>query len=383
MAYTPDGSNPINYVPTDPSVEIFIIEQGTNRRLELIENFENFIWTERYNVYGDFELYAESTEKNIEKLVPGQWLGFNQSDRIMIIKKVFRETADDGHKRLKVEGKSLESIFQDRAAILSLASAKNGWTLWGDSIGHCAALVVNTTCIQGASSYKDVIFGLTIGGYPSGAALNITIKPGTVYDRVKEICDTGNLGFKITYAPQEGVPPQISGVVIYDAPLIFTVYAGADRSDWGSDSVIFSEDSDSLFNSSELKSEESFKNVAYVYSNTQSTIVDEIDPASLHPGFTRKVLLVDATDITTTGTAGTNMLIQRGREALTNNKKLSLVDGKINPDGIFQYKQHYLLGDIVLIKSDDGATSQARVTEHIWTYDAEGLNGYPTLTAIV
>lgn len=383
MAYTPDGYNPINYIPADPNVEVFIIEQGTNRRLDLIENFETLVWTERYNEYGDFELYAESTAKNIEKLVPGQWIGFNQSDRIMVIKKVFRETTDDGKKRLKVEGKSLESIFKDRIAIYNLSNATNGWTFSGTSIGHCAAMLVEVTCIQGSSSSKDIIYGLTIGGYPSGSAINITIKAGTVYDRMKEICDTGNLGFKITYAPQEGVPPQVSGVVIYNAPLYFTVYAGVDRSDWGADSVIFSENSDSLFNSSELKSEESFKNVAYVYSNTQSTIVDEIDPPALHPGFTRKVLLVDATDIITTGTTGLNMLIQRGREALTNNKKLSLVDGKINPDGIFQYKQHYLLGDIVLIQSDGGATSQARVTEHIWTYDSEGLNGYPTLTAIV
>ena len=364
-------------------MEIFTIEQGTNRRLNLIENFESLIWTERYNAYGDFELYAETTEDNLARLKPGQWLGFDKSDRIMRIQKTFKETTDDGHKRLKVEGKSLESIFMERAAIYTVATAKNGWTFSGTSIGDCARMLIDVTCVQGSASSKDVIFGLTSSNYTSGSAINITIKPGTVYDRLKEICDTGNLGFKITYAPQEGVPPQISGVIIYNAPLNFIVYQGTDRSDWGSDSVAFSEDSDSLFNSSELMSEENFKNVAYVYSNTQSTIVDEIDPPSLHPGFTRKVLLVDATDITTTGTTGLNMLTQRGREALTNNKKLTLVDGKINPDGIFQYKEQYNLGDIVLIKSNGGTSTQARVTEYIWTYDSEGLNGYPTLTAIV
>lgn len=360
-------------------MEVYTIEQGTNRRSSIIEHFESFIWTERYNQMGDFELLAEYTEANIARLIPGAYIGFDQSDRIMVVKKVLKQETDDGHRVLKVEGKSFESIFEDRVAKIQLTPSD--WTLVG-SAGSIARTMVYNVCIAGLVSSKDVIFGLTADVWPSGTSRTVAVKAGTLYERVKEICDLDNLGFKVTYQLMEGIPPNPPGLifssVIYNAPLNFIIYSGTDRTGIGG--VAFSEENDSLFSVSEFISEEGYKNVAYVYSNTQSVIVDESNPPTLHPGFLHKPMLVDATDVTTTGSSGLEILRQRGREALTSRRRIALVDGKINPDSIFKYKTHYFLGDLVTVNSN-GAQTTSRVTEYIWTYDSDGLNGYPTLTA--
>lgn len=364
-------------------MEVFTIEQGTNRRSSIIEHFESFIWTERYDAYGDFQIVVEYSAKNIQMLKENSFVGFDESDRIMVVKKVTKEETDDGKITLKVEGKSFEAIFQDRIAKIQLTPGD--WTLIG-SAGSIARTMVYNVCIAGLVSSKDVIFGLDANTWPSGTQRTVAVKAGTLYDRVKEVCGLDNLGFKITYELQLDIPLPPPGLVfgsyIYNAPLHFIIYNGVDRTT-GYQAVSFSDDNDTLFKSSSVISEENYKNVAYVYSNTQSVIVDEINPPTLYPGFIHKPLLVDATDVTTTGTAGLEILRQRGRQALTDHRKLILVDGQVNPDGIFKYKTHYNLGDTVLVKSATGEQQTARVTEYIWTYDSDGLNGYPTLTAIV
>jgi hypothetical protein len=363
-------------------MEVFTIDQGTNRRSSIIEYFESFIWTERYDSYGDFQIVAEFNPNNVEKLQVGSFVGFDQSDRIMVVKKVTKEENSEGRTVLKVSGKSLESIFEDRVAKISLNPSD--WTLVG-SAGSIARTMVYNVCIAGLVSYKDIIFGLDANTWPSGTERTVAVKAGNLYERLREVCGIDNLGFKITYDLMMNIPLPPPGLVfysvIYNAPLHFVVYSGVDRTT-GYQAVSFSDENDTLFKSTTVISEENYKNVAYVYSNTQSVIVDEINPPALHPGFTHKPLLVDATDVTTTGTSGIEILKQRGRQALTEHRKLTLVDGQVNPDGMFIYKTHYNLGDIVLIKSNTGESQPSRVTEHIWTYDSDGLNGYPTLTAI-
>ena len=383
-------------------MEVFTIEQGTNRRSSIIEHFESFIWTERYDAYGDFQLVAEYNSKNVTNLKIGAFVGFDQSDRIMIVKKITKEETDAGKIVLKIEGKSFESIFQDRVAKVQLSPAD--WTLTG-SAGYIARTMVSKVCIEQNTNISNYnwIFGLDANTYPGGTTRTVAVKSGTLYERLREVCAIDNLGFKVTYEPILNVPLPGSdliigdgfsfGGVIYVPPLHFIVYAGVDRTT-GYQAVAFSDDNDAIFNSSSVISDDGYKNVAYVYSNTQSVIVDEILPTTEpvpgyphHPtdpyGFEYKPLLVDATDVTTTGSAGLDILRQRGRAALTEHQRQYLVDGQVNPDGMFVYKTHYNLGDKVLVKNFTGESQTARVTEYIWTYDSDGLNGYPTLTAIV
>lgn len=361
-------------------MEVYTIEKGTNRRLSIIENFESFIWTERYNAYGDFELVCEYNENNASKLTTNAYVGCDMSDRIMIVKKVTKEQDDEGAITLKVEGKSFESIFQDRVAGISISASS--WTLNGDA-AKVIRNMVKLTCVDGKPTSNDWIFGLEAPDiWPPGNTINMQIKRGSnLYDKIREVALAYDLGFKVTYELQYQPPPVIGGSVIYNAPLIFSAYKGVDLTT-GYNAVSFSDDNDTLFNSTSIASEENYKNVAYVYSNTHTYVVDE-NPPELYPGFTRKPIYVDATDITTTAQDYVALLSSRGKEALSDHNKQVLVDGQINPDGVFKYKEDYNLGDIVLIKSITGEQQSSRVSEYIWTYDAEGLNGYPTLTAIV
>lgn len=359
-------------------MEIYTIEQGTNRRTSIIENFESFIWTERYDSYGDFQLVSEYNSSNSSKLTVNSYIGFDMSDRIMIVKKVTKEQSEDGSIKLKVEGKSFESIFMDRVASVNLSSAN--WTLSG-AAGEIIRLMVQNTCVAGAPTANDLIFGLETHNLAAGVPTSFQVKRGSnLYDKMREIAIAYGLGFRVTYDVQYQ-PPPVSGSVIYNAPLVFDVYQGVDLTT-GYNSVKFSDDNDTLFNSTSISSEDGYKNVAYVYSNTHTYVLNENLP-SLYPGFSHKPIFVDATDITTTAGDYVSLLSARGRQALSEYNKSLLVDGQVNPDGIYTYKQDYNLGDLVLIKSITGDQQTSMVTEYIWTYDSDGLNGYPTLTAIL
>lgn len=82
--------------------------------IRVIDQFESFIWTERFNQPGDFELYLPMDQELYDDLKIGYYLGIKESDRLMIIEKKTRESnATSGH-HIKVSGRSLESILDRR-----------------------------------------------------------------------------------------------------------------------------------------------------------------------------------------------------------------------------------------------------------------------------
>jgi hypothetical protein len=145
--------------------------------------------------------------------------------------------------------------------------------------------------------------------------------------------------------------------------------------------VIFSQELDNLSNVSELRSVEDAKNVAYVFGLNDSTIVYADGADASTSGFDRKVLYVDATDVTlASGPALTAVLVNKGLDALAKTRPIAAFDGEINQYGKNKYNRDYFLGDLVEMRNSDGATNIMRVTEQIFVSDGEGDRSYPTLT---
>lgn len=350
-------------------MDLFTIDRlDNNRRNAIIEEYESLIWTDRYSRYGDLELVVKPSDEMINRLTADAWIGFTESDRVMVVKSALLENDEEGRRLLKIKGKSLEQCLEDRAAKVALND--NVWSLTGDG-GPIAAAMVNRICVLGTGvSSADIIPNMTVSDL-SGELNSYTfaIKEGSVYERLVEICETFDLGFRIRVTPG-------------DPELAFEIYEGFANSNlFGGNPVSFSEELDNLTETSRLRSVAGHKNTAYVYAKNGSRTV-YAEGFSGVTGLDRKVILVNAMDIdTAAGTTLNKQLDQRGRDALAEHVPVDIYDGLINTYGTYKYNSDYFLGDIVNL-IEGGEISPRRVTEHIWSVDSEGLKSFPTLSQL-
>jgi hypothetical protein len=97
-------------------------------------------------------------------------------------------------------------------------------------------------------------------------------------------------------------------------------------------------------------------------------------------GFERRILVVDASDITSTSVSDVpSALIQRGKEQLAAARTFQGFDGEISHNSQYVYGVDYNLGDVVEMRNTDGIVNDMRVTEQIFVSDKEGDRSYPTL----
>ena len=73
-------------------------------------------------------------------------------------------------------------------------------------------------------------------------------------------------------------------------------------------------------------------------------------------------------------------LRQKGLEELAKHRPIIAFDGEIPQTGSYEYQKDYFLGDLVETRGADGLATNMRVTEQIFSSDAEGVRSYPTLT---
>lgn len=347
------------------------------RRTQVIDKFESLIWTERFADIGDFELTISSSFATRSMLTPGMRLAMNRSYRVMTVETVEDKYNADGKKILSVKGRSLESILEDRVAKDTMGdlTVDPKWVLTGTP-GDVARHMFTDICVTGTLSLSDVIPFIMPGTiFPTDTVPEpetpITWEQGlaSLYDAIKAVCDMYDLGFRL--------------VRNFDtSQLYFNVYSGNDHTSRQDvlPPVVFSPDLDNLQNTTELTSIQKSKNVAYVFSEfgTLELYADNVDPDI--EGFERRVLVVEASGIDADTVDVPAALEQAGREALSQNRAYTALDGEINEYSTYRYGIDYELGDLVEIRDDDGVVSYKRVTEQIFVHDQEGERSYPTLS---
>lgn len=352
------------------------------RRTELFEDFESLIWTERYRQYGDFELVIASTYRTRTLLKTDVLLAMSMSNRMMKIENVEDAFDSDNKRMLSVKGRSIEAIMYDRVAALSLTDTTTTptWDISGLTPENVMRKIFHDICVTGTLSISDTIPFIQEGSFAEGSNIPestdtttiFSLQPTTVYDALSQIAESYDLGFRIL---RQGDMSKIW----------FDVYTGTDRTTTQNlvPAVVFSPQLDNLEDVSQLISTEDAKNVAYVFSPAgfQMVYASGVDPAVA--GFDRRVLVVDATDITDPGDGSVNIpnaLIQRGFQELAKAQTVQSLDGEINQRSVYQPGRDYFVGDLIEERNDDGQTNKMRVTEVIYASDSEGERSYPTLT---
>jgi Siphovirus ReqiPepy6 Gp37-like protein len=361
-------------------MQVYILNSSL-LRTDIIEQYESMIWTERYQAFGDFQLDIDPNLADAQLFLEGTYLMIDKSDRVMYIDSVFQKKTDDGTRVLEVKGKSLEATMMGRPnnyAAIGTGAAPTPLVLgpglpaalMRDLFDDCCrnntvVTTDNMTPFIQPDAYSSI-------GRIAEPATTVTIQTDidTLYNTLKSIADVYNLGFRIRRP-------------LDDSKIYFEVYTGFDRtaSQTARDAVVFSSALDSLTDTTDLRTAENFKNVAYVFAPNGSRIVYANGGGVGTTSLEKKILIVSASDIDDgAGATLQTKLEQRGLEELAKSTVLLGFDGKVPQNSAYVYGTHYFLGDLVEKRSDKGTISQMLVTEQIFVSDKEGERAYPTLT---
>lgn len=363
---------------------------------DTIDAFKSVIWTERYYGDSDVELVVPATTEMIKKLLPGTFLALDQSDEIMIL-----ETFNIEGGELKVTGMSLLPWLNNRFIRTSpkhedqywALTGTPGWLLWAIVYYMCCAgspYLTGANPIGVTNPQQLIIPGLGLKDYDkSGSNVTVGVPYGPVYDAMREIATTYEIGMQIT----------LESATDSAYSLGFRSYKGLDRTTGQTlyPPVRFSPQMDSLADIKELQSIAALKTLVYVFASNNPVDANDIPLAttpgvsalsgSQYTGFDLRALLVFASDITTdmVGGSAANLLAvlnSRAKDELNNNRFQKAVDGEIVPTNQFKYGIHYNLGDVIEVQGNSEVVSTSRVVEYIRSQDETGERAYPTVAML-
>lgn len=361
-------------------MELFIMDEKF-KNLYTIDLFESLIWTERFNGYGDFEIYVPINEyileviyfiqdKLINKLDVYVWL--KESKKYMIIENIEITTNSETGNHVTISGRGLESILERRIiweqTTLDSSLVDGIKTLINDSI-------INPKIIE--RKIPNFIF-LDISDLEiSKMTIKAQYTGDNLYETIYSICESYGIGFNIDLDS--------------DNNFVFYLYKGVDRSyDQNKNPyVVFSPNFENIINSDYLESIKTLRNVTLIagedISANRKTIILGNDKE-----LSRRELYTDARDIQSTTENGVisdsqynSLLIQRGNEQLSKNKYTKIFTGEIEAKKSFIYGRDFYLGDIVQVVNEFNIKSKSIVSEMIKSQDSNGYSMYPNFQDIV
>lgn len=360
-------------------------------KVDEIDALESAIWTDRYLGDGDFELSVPDSSTMQQKLQKGQLMGCIGAEQPMIL-----ETRDIKDGILKTTGITLTQWLNNRIIRTSADHKIKEWLVPTLPPGRVLSRIVNDMCIGsdyltgtipiGIPSVETETFsipGLQIGSTDgTGTPVSLSVPFGPVYDALKEIGSTYDVGMKIV----------LDGVYTDYYILQFRTYRGADRTSSQSVNPVirFSKEMDSFTDISDLESITEYRNSVYTFaSSADPAIVTDAGHAysgdSILGGFDLRVTqeFVDSlSEDVTTAPVLLNILNQAAETERKNRKVVQLVDGQVVETEEIKYGVNFFLGDIVEVEGNTGTVQNSRITEYIRSTDPSGERAYPTLSMI-
>lgn len=373
-------------------MELYTLNRGFLKQ-QTIDEFHSVIWTDRYYGDGDVELVVPASKAMMENLLPGTFVMLLGNDEPMIL-----ETFNIEKGKLKVTGITLTKWLNNRFIRTSALHQDRYWQVGGQPAGWAMATMVWYMVIDG-----PFLDGSTPTGIPnpwifrvpglittdfdqSGPIINVAVPFGPLYDGLREVATTYQVGMKITLDWATDAGYQIH----------YRTYRGIDHTSQQSvrELVRFSPGMDSLTDIKELQSIAGYKTNVWSFAPANPGELattpghdGRVSSGATYTGFDLRAMMYFAEDLTTDMIGGdANVLLQllnsRARDALANNNFTKVVDGEVVPQVQFQYGRDYHLGDIIELQGNTGAIQNARVTEYIRVHDEEGERAYPTVSVI-
>ena len=346
----------------------------------IIDVFESFNWTDRYNEAGDFELTLLATPSMISIIKTDYYLYFQQSEHLMIIEDIEIMTDPEDGNRMKVTGRSLESILDRRIILNKTTITANAhfqnavFKLIREALGADAESWRKITNFVLSENWSEPLHSMLMekGAQYTGDNL---------YETVVEMCKTKKVGFKVLLNSENN--------------FVFSLYLGVDRTTANQSvvPVIFSPYFENISNTTYYLSVKSLKTINYVAgegegSSRRRVVVTR--GGTKYTGLTRREMYTDARDIQSEDDEGNpintttydNLLKQRGREKITKdeNSIAETFEGEVEYRTAFEYGVDYKLGDMVEVADIYGHETPARISEILFSYDEEGFSINPSFT---
>lgn len=337
----------------------------------LIDSFESLLWIERYNGYGDFEIYTTVDPIILKTIEKNYYIWNKESDQTMIVETRQLVTEVDESTKMIFSGRSLESILERRIIWRQTNLSGN---LQNGIKKLLEENVINPSIPE--RKIDNIIFEESDDPDITSLTLTAQYTGDNLYDTIYEICNDKGIGFKMYLDDNNRI--------------VFKLYSGKDRSydQIQNPLIIFSPKFENILNSNYIESDKTLKNIALVAGEDSGTSRKTFVVGS-GSGLDRRELYVDARDIQSETVNGkisdsdyNELLKTRGEQKLAENETTSSFEGGIETANTFVYGKDFFKGDIVQFVNEYGMEAKVRVMEMIRSQDATGYNIYPTFSII-
>lgn len=351
-------------------MELFVLNADFES-IAVIDTYESMIWTDRYNAYGDFEIYFAMDESLLEYIKEDYYLWLKDSEHSMIIEDIKIDADTEEGNRLIVTGRSLESILERRIIW--------GQRIFSGNLQNAIQTMLNENIISPSVADRKIanfIFVPSTDSKITSLTIDNQYTGDDLYTVIKGLCEENNIGFKI--------------VLTDDNQFAFSLYAGADRSYDQTENpyVVFSPNFENIINSNYFSSKAGYRNVTLVAgegegASRKTTVVGSAS------GLNRRELFTDARDISSDTEDGTlsdaeytAQLRTKGLKNLADHMITTAFEGEVEVTRLFKYGEDFFIGDIVQIANEYGNENSAYISELIISNSDEGLSIYPTFKTI-
>lgn len=320
--------------------------------------FRTLIWVRRYEKLGCFELHT--AKDYFDLLNQGRYLYRNDADELGVIDEVNYSQDENGNRESYAKGNFAEILLADRVIQPMI-------TLTG-SIEDGMRKLVEGYAITPIDA-KRKIKHLKLGAKAEIAGtMDIQVTGDNLSEKLYDIGNAYGISHRIRYD-------------FLKNDLAFEVWEGKDRRDsqtknsWAVFSNAFYNIRDVVYN----RNSASYKNFAYVAGAGEgsSRIVVEVDIRT-DPEEERREIYVDARDLQQQDGKGNSIplstykaqLIQRGKEKLSEYRKVETVESGVDHLANLVYKTDFDLGDYcTYINTEIGIEADKRITEVMEVYE--------------
>lgn len=338
----------------------------------IVDTYKSFIWTDRYNEPGDFEVYVPASIENVSFYQLENYIQMpDLSEHDMIIESVELETDIEEGDFLKVTGRSLESILERRVA-WGITNLKGNLQtelqkLFDDNI-------INPSIPE--RKISNFIFELSTDPRITGLTVDTQYTGESLSQIVQDLTQDAHIGYKLIRNMQN--------------QFVFSLYAGEDHSYAQNTNpfVVFSPNFDNLSSSNYLRSTKEIRTAVLIggEKDTDRNVQKFASFAYADTGLDRREAYLDQSSLSSkdendnqlSPAEYTAKLQSKGKEAIDKTKITTAFEGEVEATLSFIYGRDFGMGDIVQIENRYGINSISRITEYVITHDSDGIKMYPT-----
>lgn len=268
----------------------------------VVEAYMSFIWTDRYDDVGDFELYVPASAPYLDKIRNDFYLACSETvdgttQRLMIVEKIeYKTDLEDGNS-VVISGRSLESILDRRIVWKDDGSVTEinkmtihekipsiGDATWADEahknepfpLQNGIQFLLEMNAIN-PSNANRLIGQLKFIESTDTRITSLTMTPcayrgNSLYDLIRGLCDMFSISFRIYYDETDEAHP-----------LVFQLYKGLNHlsSQTENGYVCFSTEYDNLLSSDSSLDMTTYKTMAYFVGQGEQWAIKEYSNTEL------------------------------------------------------------------------------------------------------